>query len=173
MSKHEKVVLGNWIQATGTIISAVANTPDIPISANLKQDFKVIGNTLQATGNAIQVEKLTLRNLNNIANEIQAVGNTLEIASLMLPIRSSDTLSSQGDLLQALGSVISFSEEWKKERTIEVLYLGIGNLLQAIGNSLQALATRSKSNATILNTIGNWIQATGAVMTAIGASIDP
>ncbi|WP_058307677.1 DUF6944 family repetitive protein [Gracilibacillus massiliensis] len=170
---NDNLLFGGWVVAIGTVISALANTPSFSITPSAKNDLKIIGNSLQATGNAIQVERLTSVQLENIANEIQAIGNTTVISSLILPFdkQIKNTLNTKGNLLQALGGGISFSEDWNKERTINVLYSGIGNLLQVIGNSMQALSTQSKKSEMEWNTIGNWIQATGALMTAIAVTI--
>ncbi|WP_182201272.1 DUF6944 family repetitive protein [Paraliobacillus salinarum] len=173
MGKPENFIFGGWVQAVGTVLSALGNTPNIPVSLKIKKEFDLLGNTLQATGNAIQVEKLTLDDLNNIGNELQAIGNTTVVASFLLPVDqpTKEGLDTKGNLLQALGGAISFSENWKEKNTLNVLYNGIGNLLQVIGNSLQALSLQSKADATLINTIGHWIQTTGAVMTAIGGTM--
>lgn len=172
MNEQENTIFGEWILAIGTVISAIANTPSTNLPYQLTADFKIIGNALQATGNAIQVNQLSLVDLNHIANEIQAIGNTTVIASLLLPLNQigKTNLNINGNLLQALGGGISFAEDLQEEPKLPLLYNQIGNLLQVIGNSLQAISTRHQSHATTLNAIGNWIQATGAIMTAIGAS---
>ncbi|CQR46508.1 hypothetical protein BN1058_00769 [Paraliobacillus sp. PM-2] len=173
MSKQENIVFGGWVQAIGTVLSALGNTPNIPIPSKIKEDFDLIGNVLQATGNAIQVETITLEDLNSIGNEIQAIGNTTVVASFLLPVdqTTKEGLDTKGNLLQALGGAVCFSENWKEKNSRDVLYNGIGNLLQVIGNSLQALSSQSKTNATLINTLGSWIQAIGAVMTAIGGTM--
>ncbi|MGP4041217.1 DUF6944 family repetitive protein [Gracilibacillus sp. D59] len=173
MEKENNKLLGGWIQAVGTVLSALGNTPRIALSSDIKDDLKLIGNVMQATGNTLQVKGISLQDLNSLGNEIQAVGNITEVASLRLPVTDNvkSLLGIQGDLMQALGGGMNFAEEWQKEITVEVMYNGFGNLLQVIGNSLQALSTRSTTNATEINTIGNWIQVIGAIMTAIAGSV--
>ncbi|MFB1051291.1 hypothetical protein [Paraliobacillus sp. JSM ZJ581] len=173
MDNQENIVFGGWVQAIGTVLSALGNTPNISISSEIKKDFDLIGNTLQATGNAIQVKEFTLEDLYSIGNEIQAIGNTTVVASFLLPAdqMTKERLDTKGNLLQALGGTVSFSENLKEKNSLDVLYNGIGNVLQVIGNSLQALSSQSKTNATLINTLGSWIQAIGAVMTAIGGSM--
>ncbi|WP_208590913.1 DUF6944 family repetitive protein [Gracilibacillus suaedae] len=171
--KQQNSLLGAWEQALGTVLSAVGNTPSIALTSEVKENLDLIGNVMQATGNALQVEQFSLKDINSIANEIQAVGNVTEVASLHLPVsvKKKRLLNIQGNLLQALGGSIAFTEEWHKELTIEVIYSGVGNLLQAIGNSLQSIANQNTPKAEELNAIGNWIQATGAIMTAIAETI--
>ncbi len=171
--KQQNSLLGSWEQAIGTVLSAVGNTPSIALTSEVKENLDLIGNVMQATGNALLVEHFSLEELKSLGNEIQAIGNATEVVSLHLPVSvsSKKLLNIQGDILQALGGSINFAEELHKELTIEVIYSAFGNLLQVIGNSLQALSTQNTTKAGELNAIGNWIQATGAIMTAVAETI--
>ncbi|PWU68734.1 DUF6944 family repetitive protein [Gracilibacillus dipsosauri] len=174
MSKEDKELFGGWIQAIGTILSAIANTPHFGLSQTISQDLKVVGNTMQATGNALAVDKLSQKDLSDVGNAIQSIGNLTVIGSLKFPVSNQlkQGLNIKGNLLQALGSGISFSDSLKDSFQISTVYNAYGNLLQAIGNSMQALASKAGSNSTMMNTIGNWIQAIGAIMTAISESLE-
>ncbi|GGB42090.1 hypothetical protein GCM10011409_19560 [Lentibacillus populi] len=87
-----------------------------------------------------------------------------------------------GNLIQALGGLVSLADELNDPTASGQIYNIIGNLLQSIGNSLQAIAGmyelenkhvdhkgyKIDENIETLEISGSWIQATGSVMTLIG-----
>ncbi|MFD2044893.1 DUF6944 family repetitive protein [Ornithinibacillus salinisoli] len=169
-----KELIGSWLQAVGTVLAAVAASPTGIFDENYQHDLNLIGNTLQATGSALQATDQT--SLSSIGNEVQAIGNSTIVYGLIIPTseKTKTELNIKGNLLQALGGGIAFADE-----TVESTINRIGNLLQAIGNSMQAIGNKMEwdqmnhpsndedSVGASLNTIGNWIQAIGAVIIAI------
>ncbi|WP_425442092.1 DUF6944 family repetitive protein [Sediminibacillus massiliensis] len=83
-------------------------------------------------------------------------------------------LNIKGNLMQALGAGMNFSTEvGEHNMTTDELYTTYGNLLQLIGNSMQALSGGIQlkgGDAQSMNTAGSWIQAIGAVLSAVGQS---
>ncbi|ENH97008.1 hypothetical protein J416_08022 [Gracilibacillus halophilus YIM-C55.5] len=173
MKQNWQEIFGSWVVATGTFVSAIANTPSIPFTRTLQQDFKVIGNTMQGTGNALSVQPIYSFTLEDLANEVQSIGNTTIVGSLLLDFNDStkQSLNTKGNLLQALGGGMAFAKNYQKKLSIRTVYIGFGNLLQMIGNSFQAVSPQLKQIEAIINTLGNWIQALGALMTAIGTTM--
>lgn len=169
MESENKTIIDAWIAAIGTIVSAIGSTPSARLGDNLQSDFGLIGNVLQATGNALQVDE---PKFDNIGNQIQAIGNITVILGLVSTDnkKKKQTLIIKGNLLQALGASIQFSDFTQTEGPI----INIGNLLEAIGNSMQAIGakdTRTEIDSETLNVAGNWIQAAGAVVVAVSLAI--
>jgi hypothetical protein len=171
MNNEEKAVFGAWIQAIGTILSAIASTPSITLREATRNDLDILGNVLQATGNALEADTEKY-NLNKLGNMIQSIGNSTVLIGLLSGHETTEKeLSTKGNLLQALGGGLVFVYAIEQEPSYNGLYAIYGNLLQAIGNSLQALspnANRNGKNGQTLDFIGSWIQAIGAVISVIG-----
>ncbi|MGE7877276.1 DUF6944 family repetitive protein [Peribacillus muralis] len=51
-----KETFGSWTQAIRTVISAVGGTPSDVLDEDFRKNLDLIGNELQATGNAILVD---------------------------------------------------------------------------------------------------------------------
>ncbi len=165
---------GSWIQAAGTVIDAVGNTPSFDLSESSQQNFAVIGHPMQATGNALLADSMKYVNLDKIGNTVQSIGNLTIVTGVLLrvPLRIETELLIKGNLIQALGNLLSFfgiSESVDLSHKYKLL-LGVASLLQAIGNSLQALSGSiifKGERAVDINAIGSWIQASGAVLHAV------
>jgi hypothetical protein len=180
MDNQQKQQIGGVIQAIGTVISAIANTPISILSDQFLEDLDLIGNVLQATGNGLIADGQIPFTLKRIGNEVQAIGNTTVIAGMVLPLEDDTTqvLNIKGNLLQAFGAGIVLGVELDNELGDSASNQGItiiSNLLQTAGNSLQALGGKyeldhpnvDKSYSESLIFAGSWIQAVGAVISAL------
>ncbi|WP_234396887.1 DUF6944 family repetitive protein [Bacillus massiliglaciei] len=166
-----KEIFGAWIQAAGTIISAISTTPG-KFSEEEEDALDLVGNVLQAVGAALEAdgEKHFEK---KAGSAIQSFGNSTVIAGLL--VRDDEKgrrLVIQGNLLQALGNSVTLSGELKDPLVPGKGYHVIGNILQAIGNLIQAIAEateqdESRLDGTLLS-VGSWIQAVGSVFSAIG-----
>lgn len=177
MDNQQKQRIGSIIQAIGTVISAYANTPNKYFSETFLDDLDLIGNALQATGNALIADGQDPFTLSRIGNEIQAAGNTTVIAGMIMPFedRTKQVLNIKGNLLQSFGAGIELGDELDEEPSLNKAINVISNLLQAAGNALQALGGKYEldepngdheySQSLIL--AGSWIQAVGAVLSAL------
>ncbi|WP_407269985.1 DUF6944 family repetitive protein [Radiobacillus sp. PE A8.2] len=175
MDAQLKSIFGSWIEAIGTTVSAIASTPAKSISTELQKDLSLIGNVLQATGSGLLADSVQTINLNKIGNQIEAIGNSTIISEILLDFseQTKQELNIKGNLLQALGGGLSFVDSLGQKPSKAQLYSIYGNLLQIIGNTLQAVAggvSWRGGEASQLNTLGSWIQAIGAIISALAAS---
>ena len=183
MDNQKKEIFGAWIQAIGTVMSAVGSTPTLRISEGLKNDLNLWGNELQATGNALQADAQKEVSLEKIGNEIQAIGNSLVIAGILIDFKdeTEEKLNITGNWFQALGGSAALGNElMDKESNPNQIFTIIGNLLQVIGNSLQAIAgtyelreekdpkLQVKFDSQTLDVSGSWIQAVGSIISLLG-----
>ncbi|QNG60421.1 DUF6944 family repetitive protein [Metabacillus idriensis] len=173
MSDEQKAVFGSWIQAIGTITAAVGSTPSNVLTDQQLENLNLIGNVLQATGNAILADTEDSLTLNKIGNMLQAIGNSTVVTSIIIDFneRTKQLLEIQGNLLQATGGGVALADAYEQEKSIEQMYSIYGNLLQVIGNSMQALAGSMElkgEDPGNINVAGSWIQAIGSVISAIG-----
>lgn len=174
MNNQSKVLIGAWIQAIGTIISAIAN---IPIRTNEQEQSTSLdlwGNVLQGTGNALLADSEVGFSLDKVGNKVQAIGNIVNVFGLLANISEEmeSKLNIKGNLIQAAGGSLSFADGLNEEFTPASFYENYGNLLQIIGNSMQSIAENKElktGDGEILNTIGGWIQAIGSVLSLISA----
>ncbi|WP_274308179.1 DUF6944 family repetitive protein [Solibacillus daqui] len=158
-------IAGNWIVVVGTIITAIASTPSKIFTEQTLTNFNLIGNVLEAGGTAIAA-KGEEGLLNIVGDQIQAIGNIAVIAGILNNNeQSGELLQKQGDLLQivGMGMTIQTSGQLTLLETIE----NTGNIIQLIGNVIQVFANTDTEEGTVMNAIGGWIQAIGAVITAL------
>ncbi|WP_243292586.1 hypothetical protein [Bacillus sp. FJAT-47783] len=172
MENNQKALLGSWIQASGTVLSAIGSTPTNVISDDLLDDLNLLGNVLQATGNALIADTEKGVTLDKIGNIVQSIGNSTVITGLLINFdeETKQILNIQGNWLQALGGGVSFADAFGQEPSIDVLFNLYGNLLQTIGNSLQAISgviDLKNKNGQKLNVIGSWVQAIGSILSFI------
>lgn len=177
MPNISKEIIGSCVQALGTIISAIGSTPSITLNNKERKALDLWGNVLQAVGNGLEAEGGAQDQLSNgiLGNEIQSIGNVVETASIIFEDVTVTNLASVGDWLQALGGLVNAAEDFDNEAMAGQVYNMVGNLTQAIGNSMQALSEIQPlqgdgdfNNSQILNSIGSWIQAVGAVPSMLG-----
>ena len=181
MDYQLKEFIGSWIQAIGTVISAIGSTPLDVIRKEFRNNLNLYGNVLQATGNALVADGQETISLEKIGNEIQAIGNTTVIAGMIITFseETKQLLIIKGNWLQALGGGVALADEFEHRDTPEQIFNIIGNILQVIGNSLQAIGgiyeleknngnnDRNHFDGQSLDVYGSWIQAVGSVISAI------
>jgi hypothetical protein len=185
MQNQNKELYGSWLQAIGTVISAIGGTPSKRISSDIQNSLDLWGNVLQATGNALIADAQQEASLEKIGNEIQSIGNSLVIAGIVIDFKeeTQKRLIITGNWFQALGGATALGDELQEEISkLYQIYNIIGNLLQSIGNSLQAIGgtyelkennpilvhDESSENGQTLQISGGWIQAIGSVLSLLG-----
>lgn len=191
--------VGSWVQAIGTVLSAIANTPTLVPEEDSATNLDVVGNVLQGTGNALIADGEEGLTLNKIGSSVQAIGNSTVITGLIgdFPEETKERLVIDGNFIQALGGGVSAADitENSPAEGINI----VGNLLQTIGNSLQAFAGiidlksgdeelsagqgygkqgngnqgdgESQLDSQTIQVLGSWIQAIGAILTLIAQLI--
>ncbi|MFL8936068.1 DUF6944 family repetitive protein [Rossellomorea oryzaecorticis] len=173
MGNEFKATFGAWVQAVGTVLSAIGNTPSKSLSDDTLTNLDIIGNEMQATGNALEADAIKNPfDLTKIGNQVQSIGNLTVLSGLVFDFNevTKQELDIKGNLLQALGGSAAVADSLDEERTLDELLSIYGNALQVIGNSLQAISGILELNneeSGDLNVIGSWIQAVGAVLSAL------
>ncbi|MGD6832675.1 DUF6944 family repetitive protein [Sutcliffiella halmapala] len=173
MNSEKKILVGSWIQAVGTVISAVSSTRFLVRVEEQSEGLDIVGNVLQATGNALEADGQEGFTFGKLGNEIQAAGNITVISGLLIDEETiiRDKLFISGNLLQALGAATALGDEWDGAEADTMTI--IGNLLQVIGNSLQAIGgaeeikTGESESTEAVITTGSWVQAIGSVILAL------
>lgn len=158
-------LIGNWIVAIGTVVSAIGGTPSTIFTKQTRNDFRLIGPTLEAVGIALvaQTEDTLLY---TVGDQIQAIGNLNVIAGVLSRNEQIETLlEKQGDSAQlvGLGLVIKTAGPLT---LLETLY-NTGLLIQLIGTAIEVYAIRSTVVAEDIKALGAWIKAGGAILTAL------
>ena len=158
-------IAGNWIEAVGTILSAIGSTPSTIFTEQTLTDFNVIGNILQAGGSAIEVESEDSL-LDRVGDELQAIGNLTVVAGILNKNeQTSELLQTQGNLLQVVGGGISLNTQGRL--TLLESIANTGDIIQLIGNAIQVFADSDTKEGVVMGAVGAWIQAVGAVITAL------
>jgi hypothetical protein len=173
-------VLGAWVAAIGTILSAIASTPNDDGEQVGNQDNKtklnVIGNALQAIGNILGsiVEEQPITRL---GEQVQAAGNLTVIYGIVSDNdeKTKTKLEISGNSMQLFGGILEIVAVFGESFSEEFLNI-VGNALQSIGNGLQVVGgefelTGDDDTSQALGFWGSWIQAGGSVISAIDASI--
>ncbi|WP_226576888.1 DUF6944 family repetitive protein [Halobacillus litoralis] len=166
MEEDHLTLGGLWVIAAGTIASAVSASLD-----REAEGLNLIGNSLQASGNALTANGARTA-LDLSGSLIQSSGNTTIVYSILADLKREDRLNLviKGNLLQALGGSINFSDTFHISPSILNAYKRNGELLEVIGNSLQAIAAGKEKQgieSRQLEAAGSWIQAIGAVIVAL------
>ncbi|MFE4704769.1 DUF6944 family repetitive protein [Peribacillus simplex] len=141
MDNQFKETFGSWIQAIGTVISAIAGTPSDVLDEEFRNNLDLIGNELQATGNALLADAEETWSLDKFGNQLQAIGNSTVILGLVIDFDevTKQELIIKGNLIQALGGGTALAGAYENPDEPEQAFNATGNLLQAIGNSMQAI----------------------------------
>ncbi|MFJ7637390.1 DUF6944 family repetitive protein [Peribacillus sp. NPDC097206] len=165
MSNEFKETFGSWLQAIGTVLSAIANTPTLISDYDSANNLDVVGNTLQGTGNALIADGEEAFTLDQIGSAVQAIGNSTVITGLIGTFSddTNDLLIINGNFIQALGGGVS-AADITENAPAEGINI-VGNLMQLLGNSLQALSgiielKRENTNPS-LESKGNGSQGSG------------
>lgn len=105
MDDRLKALFGSWVQATGTTVSAVGNTPSVSSDKELLANLALWGNVLQATGNALIADSIEKPSLSKIGNQVQSIGNLTIIVKFLIVVNEEiqNELNIKGNLLQAVG----------------------------------------------------------------------
>lgn len=158
-------LIGNWIVAIGTVVSAIGGTPSTIFTQQTRNDFRLIGPTLEAVGIALVAEtEDTL--LYTVGDQIQAIGNLNVIAGVLSRNEQIETLlEKQGDSAQlvGLGLVIKTAGPLT---LLQTLY-NTGLIIQLIGTAIEVYAIRGTVVAEDIKALGAWIKAGGAILTAL------
>ncbi|WP_099304743.1 DUF6944 family repetitive protein [Bacillus sp. Marseille-P3800] len=176
MSDNDKELFGSWTQAIGTIVAAVADTPSTRLTPEQVNHLGLYGNALQATGNGLMADTNEFGSMNQAGNAIQAAGNTIIVGALTLSLDETveQNLIIKGNLFQATGGAVTFNEDLKEDVSMAALYAVIGDFLQVVGNATQAYAAISDfivdDHEELVNSVGSWIQAIGAVLSALSVT---
>lgn len=158
-------LIGNWIVAIGTVVSAIGGTPSTIFTQQTRNDFRLIGPTLEAVGIALVAEtEDTL--LYTVGDQIQAIGNLNVIAGVLSRNEQIELLlEKQGDLLQLVGLGLVIKTEGPLT-LLQTLY-NTGLLIQLIGTAIEVYAIRGTVVAEDIKALGAWIKAGGAILTAL------
>lgn len=176
MENNLEELLGSWIQAIGTVIDAITVTPINKFPKTIESNLFAIGNVMQATGNALIADSIQDINLDKIGNSIQTIGNLTIVSGILMKLNEEKEIEFfiKGNLLQALGSILSPFSVSSEPQKMDRLLLDLGSILQAIGNSLQAISgmiVLSGEKEGKIELLGSWIQAGGAVLQALVLTI--
>lgn len=170
MKSESDIILYSFIEAVGTVLAALSSThlPDIDIDADVRRGLDIVGNALQAAGNALETETTSI--LADGGNAWSAVGNSVVLSGLFgcfgEPVNRKALAA--GNLIQAMGNLILAGKTIERgTRTIGQTDFLIGSLLQAMGNVLQA-AGAGQDRSTLI-TVGGWVQSSGAVLSFVSA----
>ncbi|WP_129690288.1 DUF6944 family repetitive protein [Gottfriedia acidiceleris] len=150
-------VIGAWVNAIGTISSAISSTPMRGLKGENRKRWEDIsfhldfgGNSFQAIGNIIEAFLGEPSVLEDSGEIIQASGNVTVLFSLLAAGAEEEKVEEEkdadraiklnitGNAQQAFGGLIAALEEFSDEEFDVSGFMG--NFLQAIGNTLQVLA---------------------------------
>ena len=158
-------LIGNWIVAIGTVVSAIGGTPSTIFTKQTPDDFRLIGPTLEAVGIALVAETEDTI-LYTVGDQIQAIGNLNVIAGVLSRNEQIEPLlEKQGDSAQlvGLGLVIKTAGPLT---LLQTLY-NTGLMIQLIGTAIEVYAIRGTVVAEDIKALGAWIKAGGAILTAL------
>lgn len=174
MNNNSQELFGSWIQAIGTLIDASSSTPYYELSERSQTDLIIIGNVMQATGNGLIVDTEKSFSIEQIGGVIESLGNVTVVAAILFELddKAEIELTIKGHLLQALGSLLPPFNMTGDDRVYDKdeMLLNLGSILQAIGSILQAWAgfqTLHAKDGEKIDSLGGWIQASGAVLQAL------
>ncbi|PEC51384.1 hypothetical protein [Bacillus sp. AFS096315] len=150
-------VIGAWVNAIGTISSAISSTPMRGLKGENRKRWEDTsfhldfgGNTFQAIGNIIEAFLGEPSVIEDAGEIIQASGNVTVLFSLLAAEAEEEKVEEEkdadraiklnmtGNAQQAFGGLIAALEEVSSEDFDVSGFMG--NFLQAIGNTLQVLA---------------------------------
>ncbi|ADU32337.1 DUF6944 family repetitive protein [Evansella cellulosilytica] len=168
-----RVVAGNWIDAVGTIISAIAEVRELANVNEMNDLLVTIGEGLQAIGGSIA--SLTATDDDELGFSGSWIDNagaaTSSIAAYLQHIDEENgddniLLESLGDGLQSLGSFMSAISDYEAGEDTYAL----GNAIQGIGAGLESIAGIYELRE--LEVAGQPIGTIGAILQAIGQNLN-
>lgn len=164
-----KPIIGAWLIAIGSVVSAISLTPSKILSRPFLKDLALIGNILQAAGSSFIAGSEPNLNI-RFGNQVKAIGNLTSIRGLFEKNENIALIySSKGNLIQAVGSGVTLN--FNGNLTLNQSLFNVATLLRMIGSSLHAVANRKKleniAGADELITVAVWMKAVGAILTAL------
>ena len=171
-NQTEITTIGLWIEAFGTFLSAIGNTPISAVNHNLLFDIDRVGDVLQLSGTTIQIEDEKNWTLNKYGNIVIAGGTSEEIYANFRPDRGSEIqeqIYSQSTAIQAVGTALALADSLEQSNsTIEICNV-YANSLQVIGLSIESISSiyENEQRENFVNSVGHWIQFSGAALAAI------
>ena len=161
-------IIGNWIVAIGTIVSAIGSTSSTIFTQQTRNDFYLIGNILETGGIAL-VSETEDSLLYTVGDQLIAIGNLTVIAGILSDNeQTSPLLEKQGNLIQVVGLGLVIKTEGKLT-LLQTLY-NTGLIIQLIGTTIELLATTRKTEEEGIRAVGAWIKAAGAIITALSTN---
>ncbi|AZB42743.1 hypothetical protein CEF21_10810 [Bacillus sp. FJAT-42376] len=171
-------ITGAWIQSIGTAIAAAGETlvAGKESEYELGEKLVVIGNGVEATGNALQaiaLSTLGTRPFSVLGSWLQAAGNSTNTVAGILLLRGEETaglkLDILGDSIQSAGAAIeaNFVDErlpFAEAIVIGEYLLSLGAALEAIGAAYLLQKKKEKGNA--LQAFGSYLEYAGATLVA-------
>ncbi|MEK5382398.1 DUF6944 family repetitive protein [Niallia sp. FSL W8-0635] len=82
--KNRVEIASVWVQVIGTILAAIGNSVWEILSEDEVKNLDLVGNVLQAFGNAVQADQQETVTFEKIGTQIQAIGNTVVASSYIL-----------------------------------------------------------------------------------------
>ncbi|WP_078578444.1 DUF6944 family repetitive protein [Salipaludibacillus agaradhaerens] len=169
----QKLLVGAWLNAIGTIISAAAEVRTLAGFDDINNKLVSIGEGLQAVGTSIAGTVAEDNPLNFAGDWIDGAGAALaSIAAYLQDIDEENgvenlRLEALGDAFQSMGAAMSALGDYS---TGEYDY-ALGNTLESLGAGLESIGTtyeiRGLEGGQAITTIGAIIQATGANYNAL------
>lgn len=169
-----------WAEAIGSVIVAIGSFSFL--TSEQSNALNIVGNTIQAVANAIIVDTIEEFNLNKTGNILITAGLLEKEIALIFPFNDkSDLLQQllllQGNVLRAIGSNLLVVYSFTQQISEASLYGIYGNIIEVIGiyveigSNVITIQGRSSAIVNELGFIGNWLQAIGAIIVAIGQSM--
>ncbi|WNF37223.1 hypothetical protein RJD24_01825 [Bacillaceae bacterium IKA-2] len=181
MVDNDKLVVGAWIDAIGTIISAIAEVRTLAGLDGSNNKLVAIGEGLQAFGTMLIGTVLEEDPLNFVGNWIDGAGAAASSLGAYFQYTDIDNgvdsirLAVIGDLFQSLGAAISAKADYLS-KDIDNIF-AIGNGLQSLGAGLEAIGgvyelKERADEGQPLTTIGAILQAAGSNLNALALTND-
>lgn len=174
MEDQERLLIGGWLDAVGTIISAIAEVRTLVGLNDVNNRLVAIGEGLQAVGTLLVGTVTEEDPLNFAGNWIDGAGAaTSSIGAYMQDFNQENEkdgllIETLGDALQSMGASLSAVAD---HLAGEEQY-ALGNAIQALGAGLEAIGgaialNNKEEEARPIITIGAIIQAIGSNLNAI------
>ncbi|MBM7840011.1 hypothetical protein JOC54_003291 [Alkalihalobacillus xiaoxiensis] len=172
-NNDQKIIVGLWITAIGTIFSAIATTQRVDLVEATRSSYSIYGNALEAGGNALIADGLAEVSPEKTGTYIQTVGNLTVLYADIAPVPDEKeiTLNIQGAFLEALGTSYALfgTESPQNPSRFEVISIYsaflqlFGNVIEGIGGIIELKGGDGEP----IFEIGTILQAIGAVITAL------
>lgn len=171
-NETEITTMGLWVEAFGTFLSAIGNTPITDANQNVLFDLDSIGDVLQVSGTAIQLDDEKNYTLNKYGNMVIAGGTLEEIYGNFRPDRGSpiqEQIYSQSTAIQAVGTALALADSIEQNKSLIGLCTVYANIIQLIGLGIESISGtfENEERENLVNSVGHWIQFSGATLAAM------